>query len=304
MLIVDVSVIIVNYKTVNLILDCIRSIYEQTEGVSYEVIVVDNNSEDGFQERIQDCFPKVVCLPLSENIGFGRANNEGLKIARGRNIFFLNPDTLLLNNSVKYLSDYLDAHPNVGVCGGNLYDVEMRPMHSYRMYLPGILWELNDLLGGNLVDKLLWGKNRQFNHTGKSRSVGYITGADMMVRREVLDKVGCFSPRFFMYYEETELTYRIKKAGYKVVSVPQAKIQHLEGKSFKPGINVSRIRYSIEGRNTYYSLHYPYSYRVVIELIVRVSVMCRILIFSLLREQDKRKYYQTVSRLLPEKQVI
>ena len=300
----DVSIIIVNYRTVPLILDCLASVYALTIGVDYEIIVVDNNSGDGFQERIQERFPEVVCLPLSENIGFGRANNEGLKIARGRNIFFLNPDTLLLNNSVKYLSDYLDAHPNVGVCGGNLYDVEMRPMHSYRMYLPGILWELNDLLGGNLVDKLLWGKNRQFNHTGKSRSVGYITGADMMVRREVLDKVCCFSPRFFMYYEETELTYRIKKAGYKVVSVPQAKIQHLEGKSFKPGINVSRIRYSIEGRNTYYSLHYPYSYRVVIELIVRVSVMCRILVFSLLREQDKGKYYQTVSRLLSEKQVI
>ena len=287
----DVSVIIVNYKTVNLILDCVRSIYEQTEGVSYEIIVVDNNSEDGFQERIQELFPEVVCLPLSENIGFGRANNEGSKIAKGRNIFYLNPDTLLLNNAVKILSDYLDSHSEVGICGGNLYDVEMRPMHSYRMYLPGILWELNDL-SGNLVDKLLWGKNRQFNHTGKSRSVGYITGADMMVRREVLDRVGCFSPRFFMYYEETELTYRIKKAGYKVVSVPWAKIQHLEGKSFKPGINVSRIRYSIEGRNTYYSLHYPYSYQMAVDLILKASVMIRILAFSFFRNQGKLEYYQ------------
>ena len=287
----DVSVIIVNYKTVNLILDCVRSIYEQTEGVSYEIIVVDNNSEDGFQERIQELFPEVVCLPLSENIGFGRANNEGLKIAKGRNIFFLNPDTLLLNNAVKILSDYLDSHSEVGICGGNLYDVEMRPMHSYRMYLPGILWELNDL-SGNLVDKLLWGKNRQFNHTGKSRSVGYITGADMMVRREVLDRVGCFSPRFFMYYEETELTYRIKKAGYKVVSVPRAKIQHLEGKSFKPGINVSRIRYSIEGRNTYYSLHYPYSYQMAVDLILKASVMIRILAFSFLEIKVNLEYYQ------------
>ena len=131
----DVSVIIVNYKTVPLILDCLESLRAKTKGITYEVIVVDNNSGDDFQERILERFPEVQCLPLPENVGFGRANNEGLKIAKGRNIFFLNPDTLLLNNAIKILSDYLDGHPQVGACGGNLYDAEMKN-HPWYGLLP------------------------------------------------------------------------------------------------------------------------------------------------------------------------
>lgn len=257
----DVSVIIVNYKTVPLILNCLESLQAKTEKITYEVIVVDNNSGDDFQGRILDRFPEVRCLPLPENVGFGRANNEGLKIAKGRKILFLNPDTLLLNNAIKILSDYLDGHPQVGVCGGNLYDEDMDPAHSYRMMLPSIKWELNGLLHG-LIEKCCWASNSQFNYTGNPLSVGYITGADMMVRREVLDQVGVFSPLFFMYYEETELSFRIKEAGFDIVSVPGAQIQHLEGKSFGGnGINRWKIRCQEESHRLYYQLTSRFAYR-------------------------------------------
>lgn len=270
----DVSIIIVNYKTVPLILNCLESVYAKTEGVDFEVIVVDNNSGDGFAEKIQGKYPKVQCLSLPENIGFGRANNEGLKIAKGRNIFFLNPDTLLLNNAVKVLSDYLDAHPEVGVCGGNLYDEDMKPTHSYRMCLPGIYWELNDLFHG-LLDKMRWGKNVQFNHAGKPLKVGYITGADMMVRRKVLEQVGSFSPKFFMYYEETELTFRIKKAGYRVVSVPETEIQHLEGKSTGGKINSVKSYYMHKSSIVYYELHANVVQRVMIRFLALIRHLIR-----------------------------
>lgn len=251
----DISVIIVNYKTVSLILDCLESIYIQTSGIDFEIIVVDNNSGDNFQEIIHNKYSDVICLPLVSNVGFGRANNEGLRLAKGRNILFLNPDTRLLNNALKILSDYMDSHPNVGVCGGNLFDANMCPMHSYRMLLPGILYELNGLLH-SLIDKVLWGRNAQFNHTETPLEVGYITGADMMVRCSVLDKVGSFSPEFFMYYEETELTYRIIHAGYAIVSIPSAKIQHLEGQSFRDEIQINkwRIRCQEHGHRMYYKL--------------------------------------------------
>lgn len=250
----DVSIIIVNYKTVPLILNCIESVYARTEGICYEIIVVDNNSQDGFAEKIQSRFPKVICLPLSENIGFGRANNEGIKIAKGRNIFFLNPDTLLLNNAIKILSDYLDTHPKTGACGGNLYDEDIKPTHSYCMMLPGIRWELNGLFHG-LIDKVQYGKNAQFNHTGKPRKVGYITGADLMIPRCVLEKVGVFSPEFFMYYEETELSFRIRQKGYGILSIPGAEIQHLEGKSMGgKKVNLNRILMYDTSYSTYLRL--------------------------------------------------
>lgn len=293
----SVSIIIVNYKTVPLILNCLESVSAKTDGISYEVIVVDNNSGDGFQQAIQAKYPDVKCLPLSENIGFGRANNEGLKIAKGRNIFFLNPDTLLLNNAVKILSDYLDAHPEVGVCGGNLYDEEMKPTHSYRMCLPGIYWELNDLFHG-LLDKARWGKNAQFNHTGRTENVGYITGADMMVRREVLAQVGSFSPKFFMYYEETELTFRIKKAGYAVVSVPEAEIQHLEGKSFGKQNNRKRIELLDRGRKQYYALCHSFPYRLVSDLLLICFLLSRLLCFAAVGKWSRVSYYRARLKVL------
>ena len=295
----DVSVIIVNYKTVQLVLDCLESLYVQTLGLALEVIVVDNASEDEFQEKIQSRFPEVLCLPLKENVGFGRANNEGLKIAKGRNILFFYSDTLLLNNAVKFLSNYLDAHPQVGVCGGNLYDEMMRPAHSYMMRLPGIGWELNGLLHG-IPDRLRWGRNGQFNHVGEPLNVGYITGADMMVCRSVLDKVGGFSPAFFMYYEETELTFRIKKAGYKVVSVPNAKIQHLEGRSFKKGteINRKKIEYLQNGRCLYYKLCHKRWSRCVALLIYTLSLYLNIIVYTLLCNSYRAQYFKVNREIL------
>lgn len=252
----DVSIIIVNYKTLPLIVNCINSIIQKSTGISYEIIVVDNNSSDNFSECLKEKFGSLVtCVQLAENIGFGRANNEGVKIAKGRNILFLNPDTLLINNAIKILSDYLDANPKVGACGGNLYNEDMSPVLSYSMLLPSIEWELN-LLSGSLLEKMRWGKNAQFNHSNLKREVGYITGADMMVRYSVLDKVGCFSKHFFMYYEDSELAYRIKRTGYLIVSVPDARIQHLVGKSLGGKVfNPKRILFVERGLSIFYLLH-------------------------------------------------
>ena len=100
---IDVSIIIVNYKTVSLILKCLDSIQRLTRKISYEIIVVDNNSNDDFATYIQQQYPEVKCVSLPENMGFGRANNEGVKLAKGRNILFLNPDTILLNDAISIL---------------------------------------------------------------------------------------------------------------------------------------------------------------------------------------------------------
>lgn len=107
----DVSIIIVNYKTACLLANAVESIFDKTTGVDFEVIVVDNASGDDCGSLLARKFKgRVTYVGLNENIGFGRANNEGARLAKGRNLFFLNPDTILLNNAVKLLSNYLDAH--------------------------------------------------------------------------------------------------------------------------------------------------------------------------------------------------
>lgn len=134
----DVSIIIVNYNTKNLTKDCINSIYEQTAGLEFEIIVSDNNSKDGSIEMIKESFPNVILIENNENLGFGRANNKGLAVATGKYIFYLNSDTILLNNAVKIFFDYFEKHnnENIGALGCNLQNKDGETIHSFGQIVP------------------------------------------------------------------------------------------------------------------------------------------------------------------------
>ena len=226
----DVSIIIVNYNTLDLTRRCIESVINQTKDVSYEIILVDNASSDGSKAFFEK-WDFIKYIYSTKNLGFGLGNNLGIDLASGKYILFLNSDTLLLNNAIKILYDFMEHNEEVGVCGGNLFDSNMEPTISFDRNRPSLISVLNDLSGSRIY-KLLYGKNLTFNFTKKPISVGYVSGADMMVRKKTIDQVGGFSKDFFMYYEETELTDRVNKLGYSIYSVPLAKVQHLEGKSF------------------------------------------------------------------------
>lgn len=288
----DVSIIIVNYHTAGLIIDCLRSVYEKTEGIEFEVIIVDNASGDGYEETIASEFPgkDIKFITLEENVGFGRANNAGFEIAQGRNLLCLNPDTILINNAVKILSDYLDDNPDVGACGGNLYDEKMQPALSFRRMLPGIKWELNELLH-LWIDRIQYGKNHRFNFTDRPIEVGYISGADIMIPRRVVKETGGFSPDFFMYYEETDLCCRIHRMGLRVVSVPAAEIQHLEGGSFDTTtINYGRIERSEIGRMTYLKRNLSPTAKTITDLVYRVFLWSR----AVLKKDEGYRYRLTL----------
>lgn len=250
---VDVSIIIVSYNTARLLEDCISSIVEKTKDISYEIIVVDNHSHDLSVELIRKKFDWVKIIVSEENLGFGRANNLGIEIAAGRNVFFLNSDTLLVNNAIKILSDYLDQNEKVGICGGNLYDVHEKPAHSFTRIFPGIAYELN-YLTLNVFSKLFFGKNLYFNYSGKNIKVARVSGADMMIPKRVLDKTGGFDPGFFLYSEETDLAFRITKSGYRVVSVYAARIIHLEGQSCT--FNQLKTRWGLISRHLFLRKRY------------------------------------------------
>ncbi len=249
----DVSIIIVNYNNGKLISDCLRSIYQQTRGIHFEIIVVDNDSKENIAAFLYPEFADIQLVRIEENVGFGKANNEGFKVAQGRNVLCLNPDTILINNAIKILSDYLDEHQEVGACGGNLFDESMQPTLSFRRIYPGIRWELCEMTAHKL-ESIFFGGNWSFNHTSTALSVAYISGADLMIKRHIIKETGGFSPLFFMYSEETDLCHRITSSGYKIMSVPSAQIQHLEGKSFKQDgqVNEKRLWLSEQGRLTYY----------------------------------------------------
>lgn len=288
----DVSVVIVNYKTSALVRDCLESIIAKVAGVSYEVIVVDNASRDDIAEVVND-FRKSQfrTILLDRNIGFGQANNKGFEVARGSYIFCLNPDTVLLNDALTILVNFLENHPKAGICGGNLYGYQQEPVLSFRRRLPGIMWEFNEVLN-HIPDKILHGRNRRFNYTDKPLKVGYIMGADMMIRREVIEQTKGFSPEFFMYFEETDLCYKAKKLGWEIFSVPQAKILHLEGASYKiktDCINYSRIERSEKSRRIYYGLNVGRISRFLSFILYYIFLLSR---SKLIKEPLKKGSYQ------------
>ncbi len=226
----DVSVIIVNYNTKSLIKDCIQSILDQTKGIEYEIIVVDNNSIDGSQDMIKKHFSNVILIESKENLGFGKANNLGSNIAKGKYLFYLNSDTILSNNALRIFYDYAEQSKlPIGALGCILKGTNGDNCHSYGNFIT-IKSELKNSLGRYL--RFLKDSDHLNPPSIDSiKDVDYITGADLFVPKSVYDSIGGFDPIFFMYCEEADWEFRMEENGLKRFIIPGPEIVHLEGGS-------------------------------------------------------------------------
>lgn len=285
----DVSIIYVNYKTHELILNSIQTVKGQTKNIDYEIIVVDNHSEDDSLSIIKSHYQEVICIQSSDNIGFGRANNLGLEVAQGKCIIFLNPDTLLLNNAIGILYQQLKSSSSVGACGGNLYDENNNPTHSLGRKFPSYMQEVLSIFYLPSFS-LKAPKSYYFNFTNKPLEVAVITGADLMVKKSVLEETDAFDPDFFLNSEEVELCYRIKKAGYKIISFPNAKIIHLEGRSSY--ISQSRLHFLYEGTFIYFNKIFGKGGAKKIYRLTQLKNNIRIFQFTILRNIRKIDYWK------------
>lgn len=216
------SIIIVNYNTEGVLKECLASVFEKTIDCCFEVIVVDNNSNRESLNQLVEAYPTVKFEFLDKNMGFGAANNIGAKLAKGKYLLFLNPDTILLNNAIEILSIYMEKNPQTGICGGNLYRKDLSPASSF--------YDVDFMI---FEYKIIFNIKRElgFNHTLMPKNVKVIVGADFFIRKDIFLNLKGFDADFFMYFEEVELCYRAKKLGFKITSVPEAKIIHLQGQS-------------------------------------------------------------------------
>ncbi|SOD20337.1 glycosyltransferase family 2 protein [Pedobacter xixiisoli] len=281
----DVSIILVNYNTADLLLACIASIIEKTNEISYEIIVVDNASADSSVEKVRAKFPSVKVIANNDNVGFGRANNLGVAHSEGKYVWFLNSDTLLINNAAKILFESLFSYPNAGIAGGNLYDGEMKPNTSFYQTMPGLLGDVDYLLF-NVFTKIKYNKNLNFNYSNRILEIdGFITGADLMIEKALFEEIGGFDKDFFMYYEETELTYRVRLRGLKVISVPDAKIIHLEGASETKKEN--SIRRTFESKFKYINKTNLKGKKKLLRLIFKLTSYQRYILYKCLGKENK-----------------
>ncbi len=239
------SIIIVNYRSTALIVDCILSVQQFNNTLEYEIIVVDNDSKDGGREEILKQFPQTKWIDMGYNAGFARANNAGIKLANGDMFLLLNPDTIAIDNSITQCY-YKLAQSNYVAAGIQLLDAEQNPQISGNFFVTG---GLNHLLPipywGALIRWLGYKTKTKVPNVQQAKAIeelDWISGAFLMVKKEAVEKAGLLDEDFFLYAEEVEWCSRLKKVG-PICIFGDLHIIHLEGATINKDQNIEEKGY-------------------------------------------------------------
>jgi len=257
-----VSVVIVNWNTVDMLRECLRSVLAETRS-SVEVFVVDNASRDGSADMVAREFPGVCLIANSENRGFAAANNQALVQARGRALLLLNPDTVVLDRAIDRMLDWLDEHPEVGAVTCALRNSDGSPQKSCGRFYSfwGTLFDNRALSRLLPSSRFLARRFLSYWDHASVRQVDWARGAVLMVRRAAAEVVGLLDEQFYIYGEEIDWCYRLRQAGWPLVFIPHAQVVH-HGRA---SMDQRRISMFIQNYQSLYQLlltHYPpWSYR-------------------------------------------
>jgi GT2 family glycosyltransferase len=259
------GIIIVNYNTADQVADCLRSLSTAITPGHDQVIIVDNNSQDGSCDKlamiIEGCnWGWVTLLPLSTNDGFAAGNNAGILFFKQKKIQFdcfllLNPDTIVHKDAIYHLIEFLKNHPAAGIVGAQLYNAEGQPESSSRRF-PSVFSELDAGARFGIVTTLLRRWKVALPVSDHAHLCDWVSGAAMMVRWEVIEQVGLMDDGFFLYFEEVDYCHRTKDKGWQVWLEPRSHVIHLEGAA--TGIRTARKRrgqYWYDSRRRYFIKH-------------------------------------------------
>ena len=280
----EVSIILVNWRSKDYVRACLRSLAEERQRDSYEVLVVDNDSEDGCGTMLEEEFPQVRYIESTANLGFARANNLAAAKSRGRYILFLNPDTEVRAGAIETLAAALDAHPDAGMVGARLLNTDGTLQTTCVTAIPNIL---NQTLNLEWLRKAfpmwgIWGMRALYSGAKTPCAVEAISGACMMARREVVDAVAGFSSDYFMYAEDMDLCAKVAKAGHVILYVPEAIIVHHGGASSsqREESNFSSIA-TRESLLRFFTLHRGRGYAWVSRAFMALICMLRLSVLAL-----------------------
>jgi hypothetical protein len=231
----DVSIIVVAWNVKQLVYDCLKSVYDQTKGIDFEVIYVDNASADETVEMVRAEFPAVQIIENSENMGFIKANNQAIEIAQGRYVLLLNSDTIVLDNAISKTVKFADERTDAAVVGCRVLNRDRTLQRSCFMY-PSVL---NMLLSATYLYKLFprshfFGRERMtWWDFDEVREVETVCGCYSLVRKKAIDQVGVMDPIYFVYGDDPDWCFRFRKAGWKMLFTPEPTIVHYGGQTTK-----------------------------------------------------------------------
>lgn len=248
----DLSIIIVSWNVKDRLLSCLQSVFANIGNLSVEVFVVDNDSKDGTAEMIKEKFPQVKLIANTDNRGFAKANNQGLKLAQGQYLLLLNPDMQVLHNTLDGMVKFMVEHAGVGIVGCHLMGDEDKTVYSVRRF-PGVLDQAMLILKiphifPNVMKNYLM---PDFDYSQESE-VDSVRGSFFMIRREVYQLLGGLDERYFVWFEEVDYCRAAKRAGFKVMYNPGVKAIDHVGQSFLQLKNLDRQEKFIDSMLKYF----------------------------------------------------
>jgi GT2 family glycosyltransferase len=271
----DLSIIIVNYNVKEFLQNLIHSLEKASLNITKEIIVVDNASDDGSNEFIKNNFPKIKLIANNKNLGFGKANNLGLKETLGKFILLINPDTIIAEDTLEKMIEFFRINPGAGLAGCKILNPDGTLQLACRRSFPGPWTSLTKVTGLSSLfpqSKIFARYNLTYLDENQSYEVDAISGSFMMMRREVYEKVGGFDEQFFMYGEDLDICYRIQKAGFKVFYVHTTQIIHYKGESTKrSSLDETKVFY--HAMHLFVKKHFSSSF--LVELILRSAIVVR-----------------------------
>lgn len=285
----DLSIIVLNYKTRQLTMSAIESVFQSETTYSYEVLLVDNASEDGVIATVQDRYPQVVGIQNQENVGFARANNQAMAIARGRYVLLLNSDTIVHADTLHTMLVFMEEHPQVGAAGCKIVLPDGRLDKACKRGFPTPAASFYYAFGiSKLFPSIPRFNGYQLGHLNpdQSQPIDCLVGAFMLVRQEAIAQVGMLDEQFFMYGEDIDWCYRIKQAGWKIHYHPQAEIIHYKGASSRR--KPVKIVYEFHRAMVlFHKKHFSSRYFILVNGLVYTGIALK-LALSLLMNQWKR----------------
>ncbi len=290
---IDLSIIIVNYNVRQFVLQTLHSVYQShLDGLSIEVIVVDNNSVDGSVLAIEEHFPQTKILANKDNPGFSKANNQGIEISKGEFVLLLNPDTVLEEKTLAMSVARIKAESDIGALGVKMIDGTGTFLPESKRSFPTPWNSLTKLLGLSSLfsgSKIMGGYNLTYLDENIAHDIDVLCGAFMLMRKSALDQSGLLDEDFFMYGEDIDLSYRIKKAGYRVLYYPGTKIIHYKGESTKKS-SVNYVKIFYNAMIIYVKKHYKGGVASLFVLMLSMAIYFRAGISIVSRLWDQLKY--------------
>ncbi|MCX7983462.1 MAG: glycosyltransferase family 2 protein [Bacteroidetes bacterium] len=289
----DCSIIIVTWNSGLYIETCLQSIYETIKKHKFEVIVLDNASTDNtctILSVLEKKYNNLHVIINSENSGFAKANNKGLQYARGKYILFLNPDTKVLENAIDEMLIYLENNANVGIVGPQLfYSDDALQMSAFNIQSFFSL-VVEHLISSSFL-KAIEVKKRKVS---KPIEVDVVRGACLLIRRNVIEKLGGLNENLFLFSEETDLSVRTKRIGYRVMFLPDLKVYHYEGKSSELQKKDFILFHYLKSKIIFYRLYYSTAYARLVEKIILLGCYLRILHAIITNNKPRAQLFKNV----------